>query len=163
MSEAWFALAGGLIGVLGTVLAEGIRARRADRLAARDALRLVCSQFTTDVARVRRLSLLLKKRPADADLEKKRLQDAFTDARGGYERLLITVESLAAQRAARHVVHYAAQMMFAAIEDRDDFAAAHQATLDWAVTLYAEVRRELGLRNADEVFSAPIGSLPPAG
>ena len=56
MSAAFYALAGTVIGILGTVLLDIVRARRETRSRAREALRVVCSEFTTQLTRVRRYS-----------------------------------------------------------------------------------------------------------
>jgi hypothetical protein len=159
MSEAFFALAGALIGVLGGVLTAAFGARAEDRRANREALRAVCTDFATATARVRRLSIELRRDSDNPSLEL-RVEEALTDARASYERLRLTTESYSAQEAARHVVHFSNWMSWSARKKRDDFEEAHTEFHRWTKQLYEEMRRELGVKRPTSVYTDPLEGLP---
>ena len=159
MSEALFALAGALVGVLGTVLTTTVGARSEDRRAAKTALRAVCSSFAAEAARVRRLSIELLRRPDDTLLHE-RVEDALTGARAAYEQLRLISESYGAQEAASHIVHYANWMFWAARGKREGFAEAQVEFHNWSRRLYSEIRRELGLRKPDDVYTDHVTGFP---
>jgi hypothetical protein len=165
MSAALYALAGTVIGVLGTVLADLVRASREHRNLARNALRVVCSDFTAQIARVRRYSIQLRREPQGPLYQEtwQQLQATFTEARAYYERLLITADSVAIQEAARHVVHYAYYMSRAAHMEMTGFAEAQAEMFSWSTRLYIEVRRELGVKHPRNVYEDPSGGLPIPG
>jgi hypothetical protein len=159
MSEAFFALAGALIGVLGGVLTAAFGARAEDRRANREALRAVCTDFATATARVRRLSFELRRDPDNSSLIL-RVEEALTDARASYERLRLTTESYSAQEAARHVVHFSNWMSWSARKKREDFEEAHAEFHRWTKQLYEEMRRELGVKRPTSVYTDPLEGLP---
>jgi hypothetical protein len=158
MPAALYALAGTLIGILGTVLADAMRARREARRRNQEALRTVCSDFMAQVARVRRYSMALREEPQNQETWLV-IQSAFIEVRAYYERLLITTDSFATQEAARHVVHFVYWMSRAAHNKITGFDDCENELRDWAANLYAEVRRELGLRHPDDVYKDPPGGL----
>jgi hypothetical protein len=162
MPQALYALAGTVIGILGTVLVDMVRARRDDRSRSQVALRDACSDFAAQVARVRRYSLRLRREPQNHEFSSL-LETAFTEARAYYERLFITAESLATQEAARHVIHFTNLMVRAAGMERTGFLEAETQMFNWSARLYAEVRRELGLKHPDNVYKDPSDGLPMPG
>jgi hypothetical protein len=105
LSEGIFALAGALVGVLGTVLVAAVGVRADDRRTSREALRTACTDFTTQAARIRRLSHAIDMHPEQQAQLRPRLDEALVEARAGYERLRLTAESRTAQEAARYVLH----------------------------------------------------------
>jgi hypothetical protein len=159
MSEALFALAGALIGVLGGVLTAAFGAHTEDRRANREALRAVSTDFTTAIARVRRLSIEIQRDPDNPSLAP-RVEDALTEARAGYERLRLTSESYSAQEAARHLVHFSNLMFWSARKRREGFEDAHTEFHRWSERLYEEIRRELGVRRPTHIYTDPIEGLP---
>jgi len=161
MSEALFALAGAVLGVLGTIATEMTRARREDRRTHRGALRLVCANFTTAITRMRQLSKLLRHDPDDNGL-RAQVQEAHDDAQMHYERLRLTADSLAAQEAGRHVLHHSYWHWKAAEGrqiDPSKHSGSHRVIDEWLVRLYVEVRRELGLAQATNVYEDPAGGI----
>ncbi len=162
MSGALYALAGTVIGILGTALTDVIRGRREDRSRSHDVLRSVSSDFTAQIGRVRRYCLYLKNNPEDREAWST-LEEAFTEARANYERLLITADSIATQEAARHITHYAFWMTRAANGERTGFYEAEAEMFSWSAKLRAEVRRELGLKNPGNVYEDVPRGLPEPG
>ena len=65
MSEAWFALAGALVGVLGTLASDHLRGRREERATQRALIRSACADFTSAIARIRSLAFDLRDNPSD--------------------------------------------------------------------------------------------------
>ena len=106
MSEALYALAGAFLGVVGTVVTEALRSRRDDRTAWRRDLRSACVEFAAEIARLRDLSYALRSDPAEQRL-RDAAHDAHTRARGLLERLRLTSDSVATQKAARLLIHHA--------------------------------------------------------
>ncbi len=165
MSAALYALAGTVIGGLGAVLADAVRARRDTRRVAREALRVVCSDFTAQLTRARRCSQIHHRGP-EGPLDQEiwqQLQVTFTEARTYYERMLITASSAAIQEAARNALHYTYWMWRMAGTEGPDFMDAEAQALRWSKKLYIEVRRELGIKNAENVYEDPSGGLPKPG
>jgi hypothetical protein len=162
---AIFALAGTLLGVLGTLAVELTRARAGDVRARREALRLACADFTTAVARMRNLAIDLMRKPGDVELINA-MSEAHRDARAHYERLRLTATSKDVQRAGRHVLRYAYGLLRQAVGEplRDDERERGPLMMfhDWLMILYAEVRRELRLPQADDVYREPDEWVGPA-
>jgi hypothetical protein len=162
MPAALYALAGTLIGILGTVLVDAVRARREARRQNQEALRTVCSDFMAQVARVRRYSFALRDALREESQNQETwlvIQTAFIEVRAYYERLLLTADSLATQEAARHVVHFVYWMSRAANREITGFDDCENELHNWNAKLYAEVRRELGLRHPGNVYKDPPGGL----
>jgi hypothetical protein len=159
VSEALFALAGALIGVLGGVLTAAFGARAEDRRANREALRAVCTDFAIATARVRRLSIEIGRDPDNRSLEL-RVEEALTEARASFERLRLTTESYRAQEAARYVVHFSNEMSWSARKNRGDFKKSHIEFHRWIERFYAEMRRELGVKKPTNIYTDPAEGLP---
>jgi len=171
MPAALYALAGTLIGILGTMVVDTVRERREARRRNQEALRTVCSDFMAQVARVRRYSFALRDEPQNQETWLL-IRSAYTEARAYYERLLITADSLSTQKAARNVLHFVYWMSRTAHRNITGFDESANALHDWTAKLYAEVRRELDLRHPDDVYKEPpggfgtpdwIGELPSTG
>jgi hypothetical protein len=162
MSEAIYALAGTVIGIIGTLLTDIIRGRREDRTRSQEALRAVSSDFAAQIGRIRRYCLQLLYHPEDQGA-RSTLDGAFTEARANYERLLLTADSVATQEAARYVIHYTFWMTRAANKERTGFYEAEAEMFSWSAKLRAEVRRELGLKHPDNVFKDIPRGLPEPG
>ncbi len=164
MSAALYALAGTVIGVLGAVLVDAVRARRDTRRVAREALRIVCSDFTTQLTRARRYSQVNHGPEGPLDEETwQQLQVTFTEARTCYERMLITASSVAIQEAARNTLHYTYWMWRMARTEGSGFRDAEVQALRWSKKLYITVRQELGIKNAGNVYEDPPDGLPKPG
>ena len=86
MSEALFALAGTALGILGTVLADGLRARREDERARREALLRVCTEFIAAVSRLRDVAFNINEHPDEPGI-RDRARQANEDVRVCYEQL----------------------------------------------------------------------------
>ncbi len=123
MSEAVFAILGAALGVLGTFLTQWTAARNETLSDRRVVLRQSCVDFTSAVARSRRLSLDLRSNPEDGALWG-RIDQALTDGRTSYERLRITAESMEVQSAARYALHYAYRMARTAQKGGEGFEDA---------------------------------------
>jgi hypothetical protein len=167
MSEAWFALAGILIGVGGSVLIDSLRSRRDDRRVSRESLRLAASEFMARVALARRISLERSHRrlnhastTPDAGPN---VALAFAEARAEYERFSLIAESIESLEAARYVLHYALWMSYAAEGRRTGIHEASVELLSWSLKFRVAVRKELGLRKPGNVYRDPMGGLPEPG
>jgi hypothetical protein len=136
MSAALYAIAGTIVGVLGTALVDALRSRRDDRGRSKEALRTVASDFTAQVARVRRYSIGCADQPEAYDTVWPRIEAAFAEARAYYERLRITSESMAVQEAARYVIHFTYGMTRLVRKNRTIFDEANLSMLTWSLTLY---------------------------
>lgn len=155
MTAALFALAGTLIGVIGSTMADIIREKRDLRRRNQDELRSICSDLTSQLGRIRRCLFMLQSDPKNEDLW--RLVDsAHTEARALYERLLITSELTATQEAARHVTDSAFSMMQARRAQSDDYQAHREEFGEWLEKLYVSVRRELGLRSPTNIYTQSL-------
>ena len=158
MTAAIFALAGTLLGILGTLTTELVRTRTANIRARQEALRLACADFTASVARIWNLSIELKRKTGDAELAES-MHEAHRDARVHYERLRLTAVSRDTQESGRRVLRYAYGLLRQAegMPPRDDERVRGPLIMlhDSLITLYAQVRRELGMPHADEVYREP--------
>jgi hypothetical protein len=156
MSQAIFALAGALVGVLGAVVAAMLQAYRLDRRSRHDALRTTCSEFAASIARVGHLSARLDATNLDPVLQAE-IANTQTDARVQYERLRLLTESLAAQEAARYAIRHAYNMWMkrAGKDYRVDYykdAKPSEKLDDCMTVVYREVRKELGVPQPMAVF-----------
>src|ERR1700735_4383717 len=104
MSQALFAIAGAIVGVLGTVLTALVGARHEEQRIWREAFRTVCANFSSQVSELQDLSHRLRHDPGNLDLQQA-AELAHTKARGFYEQLRLTSRSVATQEAARWVIH----------------------------------------------------------
>jgi hypothetical protein len=158
MTAAIFALAGTLLGIVGTLATELVRSRTANTRARQEELRLACADFTACVARIWNLSIELKRNAGDAELAQS-MYGAHRDARVNYERLRLTAVSRDIQESGRHVLRYAYGLLRQAEgkPPREDERARGPLIMlhDSLMTLYAQVRRELGIPHADEVYREP--------
>jgi len=161
MFAALYALAGALIGVVGAALADAIREKRELRRRNQEELRSICSDFTSQMARVRRYLFRLMSEPGNEEIWKQ-IEASFTEARAHYERLLITAELVATQEAARHVLHFAYWMIHAARTQSTGYEECREELVKWLEKLYTEVRQELNLRNPENVYWKQLDD-PPAG
>jgi hypothetical protein len=161
MSEALFALGGAVLGVLSTILTELVRSRSQDRSSWRRELRSVCVAFAEEISRLRDLSYELSRMPHEP-----RLQAAATDAhmraRGLMERLRLTSDSPATQKAARWLIHCAYHQWQVTQGGPGDFATARAGLDDWLERMLVEARKELGLAG-DRIFAEPRQGLPIPG
>jgi hypothetical protein len=103
-------------------------------------------------------------RNPDADLMNS-VRDAHRKARVHYERLRLMSGSQGVQEAGRHVLRYAYGLLRQAEgrPPRDDERERGPAMMlhDSLMTLYAQVRQELGVPHADEVYREPEGWVGP--
>ena len=102
MSEALFALAGTVVGVLGTVLTALVTAKHEERHEWRNDVRSICADLAAEVTHLQDVSHQLRKDQQNKQLQNKQLQssaeDAHTRARGLQERLRLTSRSQATQK-----------------------------------------------------------------
>jgi hypothetical protein len=103
MTAAIFALAGTLIGVLGTLFVELARGRALDKRSYREAVRIACADFTAAVARM--VNLIIEVKNPDS-IRLSKMRDAHLDARVCYERLRLISGSRDVQEAGRYVLRY---------------------------------------------------------
>jgi hypothetical protein len=157
MSQAFFALAGAMVGVLGTVLTALVGTRHEERRIWRETLRSVVANLTSEVSQLRDLSHQLHRDPDDADL-RRAAEQAHTKARGFQEQLRLTSRSMATQEAGRWLVHSAYHQWKATQGGRGDFWEARRALDRWLTRLYAETRKELGLGSSD-LYEDPDSAL----
>lgn len=158
MSQAIFALAGALVGVLGTALAEVMRSRREQQRLRLEALRLTCADFISAITRVRVMAFDVYRHRLDDDL-RTRVREAHGEARIHYERLRLLTESRPVQEAARYALRHAWSLILRC-EGRPPRAeegdrGALGLLYDTLSALLVETRRELGLRHANDVFAEP--------
>jgi len=158
MTAAIFALAGTLLGILGTLATELVRTRTANVRTRQEALRLASADFTASVARIWNLSIELKRKAGDVELTQS-MHEAHRDARVYYERLRLTAVSRDIQESGRRVLRYAYGLLRQAEGQppREDEQARGPLIMlhDSLMTLYAQVRRELGIPHANEVYREP--------
>lgn len=159
MSAAFFALAGALIGVLGTVLADIVREKREVRRRNQEQLRSICSDFTSHIGRTRRHLFSLKDKPQDKEIWAL-VGTSFTEARADYERLLITSESIETQEAARHVIHFTYWLMQVTHMNLTGYDECITELTEWLGKLYKEVRSELGLKHPANVYQNRLDTPP---
>jgi len=163
MTAAIFALAGALIGVLGTLGVELARNRAEDARSHRDALRLACADFTAAVARMANLAIELKE-PDSGHINK--MREAHIEARVCYERLRLISGSSDVQEAGRHVLRYTFGLLRRA-EGKpprpDELDRGPRLLLqDWLMRLYIEVRREIRVPHPQDVYREPDEWLEPS-
>jgi len=89
MTAAVFALAGAVLGVLGTLAVEMARARAETSQSRRESVRSACADFTTAIAHLRNLAVELIKTPGETDLVNL-MNQAHRESRAQYERLRLT-------------------------------------------------------------------------
>jgi hypothetical protein len=151
-------------GILGTLATELVRTRTQSIRARQEALRLACADFTASVTRIRNLSIDLTRNAGDAELARS-LHEAHRDARVQYERLRLTAVSRDIQESGRHALRYAYGLLRQAEGNppREDERARGPLMMlhDSLMALYAQVRRELGVPRADEVYREPEEWLGP--
>ena len=165
MTAAIFALAGTLLGVLGTLAIELVRSRTNDLRSRREALRLACADFTAAVARIWNLSFEVRSEHATPELMNS-MRDTHREARVLYERLRLTAVSQDVQKAGRHALRYAYGLLRQAEGKalrEDEQQRGPLIMLDESLmSLYAAVRREIGMPHPDDVYQEPwIGSADP--
>ncbi len=159
MSEAYFALAGALVVVFGTLATESLRARREESRARTGTLRAVCTEFISETSRLCDLSHEMREHPDDSELRRS-TTDAHVRARGGFNGLLLASESVETQAAGRMLLHCAYWQWQAALGGPNDYMAAQQLGDKWRAQLLLEARKELGLRRAAALFNEPVGGPP---
>jgi hypothetical protein len=155
MTEALFALAGTALGILGTVLTDGMRAHREDKRARREALLRACTEFVAGVSRLRSLAFDISEHPDEPGL-RDRARQASWDLRVCYEQLRLLTGSIKAQEAGRHALRYAFGLQRAAEGSplRDDERERGPMVM-LQESLLAEVRREAGIPNPDDLWEEP--------
>lgn len=158
MTAALFALAGAVLGILGTLVTSLVQSRHEDRRMSRESLRTSCADFTAAIARMRYLATEMHLRGLDDELQG-RMRSAHEDARVGFERLRLITTSVEAQEAARYALRHALGLwrLVEGQEPRpDERARGPLVELDDRLTdLYEAVRRELGVAHPDRVFREP--------
>jgi hypothetical protein len=164
MSQAFFAIAGTIVGVLGTIVTNVatnfINAKREDVKAWQEALRSVVSELTSEVLNVRGLSHRLREYPEDKDL-RLAIQRSFTRVQTLRQTLRLTSKSQSTQEAGYLLTHYIYWVWRIARGDGGlaDFDTAVEGQNFWMRRLYAEVRKELGLGESD-FYERPDEGLP---
>jgi hypothetical protein len=157
MTAAIFALAGTLLGILGTLVVELVRGRAEDVRFHREALRLACADFTAAVARVINLTIELRKITDAKRLDL--MREAHMEARANYERLRLIAVSREAQKAGRQVLRYSYGLLLQAEGKpprQDERERGPRLLLqDSLMKLYVEVRREIGISRAEDVYREP--------
>jgi hypothetical protein len=158
MAAAIFALAGALIGALSAFGVELVRARVENRRLRQEALRLTCADFAAAVSHMWNLALELKAKPADTKLTSS-FHETFWEARMHYERLRLTAASGGVQKEARYVLRYAYGLVREreGLPPRDDEreSGAFMMLQHSLIKLVGEVRSEIGVAHAGEVFREP--------
>jgi hypothetical protein len=158
MSQAFFAIAGAIVGVLGTVLTALVGARHEEQRIWRETLRTVCANLTGQVSELQDLSHQLRHHPDNPDLQQA-AEQVHTKARGFYEQLRLTSKSAATQEAARWVIHCIYYQWRATQGGPGDFWEWRKLMYEWLTKLYVQTRKELGLGVSD-VYKDPEGGLP---
>ncbi|GIF45788.1 hypothetical protein DFJ67_5223 [Asanoa ferruginea] len=155
MSEAWFALAGALIGLLGSLGTDLLRGRREDRKHQEAQLRSTFAEYAAAIAEIKAVAFEVSRTPED-ELLRSRIYDSHMTARSILERLRLTSASMGVQEAARYALRYAYGLLRLAQgrEPRPDEQDRHPVQLldQWFTTLLIEMRKDLGLRHPDRVF-----------
>jgi hypothetical protein len=156
MSEAFFALAGALIGVLGTLGTEFMRARRDEHRTKLVALQLASFEFLGAIAQMRMIIYNLHQDPSNEKIID-RMFDAHMQARASFERLRLTSSSVKVQEAGRYILRYAFGLLrlVQGKDRRSDELDKHPAELisEWHEALLVEIRRELGVTHPDRIFA----------
>jgi hypothetical protein len=158
MAAAIFALAGAVVGILGTLAVELARARIEDRRSRQEALRLACADFTAAVTLMWNLYIELLENSSDTELVDS-FHKAHREARVHYERLRLTAASRDVQKTGRYVLRYAYGLLrqIEGESPRGDERERGPLMMlqDSLVTLHVEVRREIGVPHAEEVYREP--------
>jgi hypothetical protein len=161
MSQAFFAIAGAIVGVLGTALTALVGARHEQRRGWRETLRSVVANLVSEVSLLRDLSHQLHRDPENPGL-RQAAEEAHMRARGFQEQLRLTSQSVATQEAGRWLLHSAYYQWRATQGGRSDFWESRKSLDMWLTRLYIEARKELGLK-ASNVYEDPHGGLPIPG
>jgi hypothetical protein len=153
--EAFFALAGTAIGILGTLVTDVWRARRDDLRERRQRLRDACIDFTVALVRMRQARW--GRGYNDDNSRRAAMRDAHDEARAQYERLRLVTSSLRVQEEARYALRYAYGLLRQLDgepprEDEVERSALDQIE-DRLVRLFTEVRREPGVPRSYHVLS----------
>jgi hypothetical protein len=166
MVVAAFTLAGTLLGILGTLAVELVRSRTENVRARQQVLQLACANFTASVSRMLSLTIDLEKNAGDTEV-KNTLYEAHREARVHYERLRLVAVSLDIQESGRRVLRYAYGRLRQAegkLPREDERERGPLMMLhDSLMHLYAEVRREIGVPHADDVYREPDDWIVPSG
>jgi hypothetical protein len=166
VNEALFALAGTALGIVGTLLADLVRARKDDGRDRREQLRSACVDLTTALVEIRQ-AYWGRAYGEDEPVRRASLQRAHDAARANYERLRLSTSSLAVQEEARFALRYAYGLLrqFEGLPPRPDELEVGPIDQldDRLVRLYAAVRRELGTPDPERILSerAFLDALPP--
>lgn len=158
MTAALFTLAGALVGMLGTLAAELVRARRDDRKLWREEFRSTCAALASEVSRLRDISHELRRAPEDAQLRRD-AQQAHSQARALQEKLRLISTSVQTQEAGRQLIHHVYYQWRASQGGKADFWKARKGLDDWLTKFYVAARAELGL-DSSIVYEDPSGGLP---
>jgi hypothetical protein len=162
MTAAIFALAGTLIGVLGTLAVELARQRTEDKRSHREAIRLACADFTAAVALMVNLAVQSKD-PDSTQIDK--MREAHLETRVGYERLRLISGSRDVQEAGRYVLRYAFGLLRRAEGKPPRYDELEQSPRmmlqDWLMKLYIAVRQEIGVPHPQDVYREPDEWLEP--
>jgi hypothetical protein len=165
MREALFALAGTALGILGTFGVDIRNSRRDALRERREVLRSSCAAFAIALTRMRQLCLDHHLSGPGADWEA-RIGEAHGEARAQYERLRLSADSLKAQEEARYALRCAVGLWRQVEGQEPRYDEQHRTPLqqleDRLLALYGEVRSELGVPHARNVFPEPedLRSLP---
>lgn len=167
MASAIFALAGTLLGVLGTLAVNLAQSRREDVRAHRDSVKLACADFTAAITRMRTLAIELRNKYPSGE-QMKLMHEAHRESRVHYERLHLTATSSTVQKAGRYVLRYAygllRQMEGKSLREDEKASGPLRLLHDSLMTLYAEARRELGVPKPDDIYREPdewVGEIDP--
>jgi hypothetical protein len=159
MTAAIFALAGTLIGVLGTLAVELARSQTENKRSHREALRLACADFTAAVALTVNLAIELKDLDSTDPTHINKMRETHLEARVCYERLRLIAGSRDVQEAGRYVLRYAFGVLRWAEGKpprHDELERDPRILLqDWLMKLYIEVRREIGMPHPQDVYREP--------
>lgn len=158
MTEAIFALLGVVVGSIGTVLGDLLKARRDHNKAKLDTIREICSDFGAAISGMKVATYDFLAR-GDSPECREQFAIAHRCARSKYEQLRLCSDSLDSQRHARMALHDANGFWRQTIglpPREGDSGRDLAANADYSLRkLYVEVRKELGLRSPAEVFSDP--------
>jgi hypothetical protein len=158
MIAAFFALAGTLVGVMGTLAIELVRVRTGDIRARREVLRLACANFTSAVARTRNIAMELTDHPKDS-IRLEAIHEANREVRENFELLRLVATSYDVQKAARYVTRYAFGLVRQAEgkPPRDDETDPSLLLIlhDWLMKLRIAVRHEIGIPDPDSMYYPP--------
>jgi len=166
MAAAVFALAGTLLGILGTLAVELVRGRTENTHARQQMLQVACADFVASISRMLSLAIEVEKDSGNTELTSL-LYETHREARVHYERLRLVAVSRDTQESGRHVLRYAYGRLRQAIgkpprEDERELGPVMMAQ-DSLLRLYAAVRYEMGIPHAGEVYREPDEWLAPTG